>query len=254
MCSNCFAFILLLIFLPVILRFILSLLTPLFGPIIGTKMSGFGLSREQALKNYLAVLMPLLAKIAKSDGRINEDEISVVERVMHRLNLTDAMRRYAQHIFIQAKDTPTGIEAYAAQFAHTVPNFETRLVTFQFMLEVACADNHLSPIERQLLLATAQIFNLPPTLIHQLFAQMAGGNTHTGRNTTTSTHHTRTTDLQLLGLGPNATPDDIKRAYRQKVKELHPDRLQAQGLPEAILKKATERMAEINAAYKRLTT
>ena len=56
----------------------------------------------------------------------------------------------------------------------------------------------------------------------------------------------------MLGLGPGASDDDIRRAYRRKVKELHPDRLQAQGLPEAMLKQATARMAAINAAYSRL--
>jgi DnaJ like chaperone protein len=59
--------------------------------------------------------------------------------------------------------------------------------------------------------------------------------------------------LALLGLSSNASQETIKKAYRQKVKELHPDRLQAQGLPEAMLQEATNRMAAINAAYDRLT-
>ena len=73
-----------------------------------------------------------------------------------------------------------------------------------------------------------------------------------GAGPRTQSAPSRAQDLALLGLPATATDDDIKRAYRRKVKELHPDRLQAQGLPEAMLRQASERMAAINAAYARL--
>ncbi len=254
---SCFTIGLLFLFGPLLVRIFLSLFADLLGPILGEKAGGanFGATREQALRNYLSVLMPLLAKIAKSDGRVNEDEISSVEKILRQLNLSDEMRRYAQHCFIRAKDSSIPFEQYAIQFAETVPNFEIRLMTFQFMVAVACADNHVSDQERRLLLNAARIFELPPQLVQQIFAQIfgdRGGRQQRSEQRTSSRQHSRAADLQLLGLGANATADEIKRAYRQKVKELHPDRLQAQGLPEAMLKQATERMAEINAAYERL--
>ncbi len=253
--GSCFILALLFFFGPFIWRFFLSLLGPLMGVPPGGQawQAHFTASREQALRAYLTVLMPLLAKMAKSDGRVNEDEISTVERVLRQLNLSDEMRRYAQRRFVMAKDASVTFEDYAFQFASAVHTFEMRLATFQFLVEVAYADNRVTEPERQLLLAAARIFNLPAPLVQQIFAQMGvgGGRQYSGRSSAQSTH-SRTSDLQLLGLGSTATADDIKRAYRKKVKELHPDRLQAQGLPESMLKQATERMAAINAAYERL--
>ena len=56
----------------------------------------------------------------------------------------------------------------------------------------------------------------------------------------------------LLGISRDATPDEIREAYRQRCRENHPDRLQAMGLPRDYVDLATQRMAEINAAYDRV--
>lgn len=52
-----------------------------------------------------------------------------------------------------------------------------------------------------------------------------------------------------LGLAPDASVSDIKRVYRQLMRENHPDKLAAKGLPESMRNVAEERAREINAAY-----
>ncbi len=48
---------------------------------------------------------------------------------------------------------------------------------------------------------------------------------------------------------PEATPAEIKRAYRKLISENHPDKLAARGLPESMRPVAEERSRELNAAY-----
>lgn len=57
--------------------------------------------------------------------------------------------------------------------------------------------------------------------------------------------------LALLGLGPGALPDEIKRAYRARARQLHPDH-HPHATP-AEHKVLTERFAAVHAAYRKLT-
>jgi DnaJ like chaperone protein len=52
-----------------------------------------------------------------------------------------------------------------------------------------------------------------------------------------------------LGVSPDASPQDIKRAYRKLISQNHPDKLAARGLPESMRAVAEERSRELNAAY-----
>jgi len=53
----------------------------------------------------------------------------------------------------------------------------------------------------------------------------------------------------VLGVQPSATQEEIKKAYRALVKEHHPDKLQAKGVPESVIEHSKKRMIEINNAY-----
>ena len=54
---------------------------------------------------------------------------------------------------------------------------------------------------------------------------------------------------EVLGCRPEATNDEVCRAYREKAKRLHPDTLRAQGLPDEIIVAANEQMSRVNAAW-----
>ena len=58
--------------------------------------------------------------------------------------------------------------------------------------------------------------------------------------------------LQLLNITDSAAPGQIKSAYRRMVSQWHPDRLEHS--TEAVRQLATQKMAEINAAYHFLCT
>ena len=52
-----------------------------------------------------------------------------------------------------------------------------------------------------------------------------------------------------LGVTPEASDEEIKRAYRKTMAEHHPDKMAARGLPESMRKIAEERARKLNVAY-----
>ena len=57
------------------------------------------------------------------------------------------------------------------------------------------------------------------------------------------------TAYAALGLKADASDAEIKRRYRKLMSENHPDKLIAEGVPDELLRVATERAQEITAAY-----
>ena len=56
----------------------------------------------------------------------------------------------------------------------------------------------------------------------------------------------------MLGLSRSASDDEIRQTYRKLVREHHPDRLVARGMPEEMIEQANKVLAAINAAYDRI--
>ena len=52
-----------------------------------------------------------------------------------------------------------------------------------------------------------------------------------------------------LGVAVDAPVSEIKKAYRQKANEFHPDKIEGKGLPPEFIKFANDRLAEINESY-----
>ena len=52
-----------------------------------------------------------------------------------------------------------------------------------------------------------------------------------------------------LGASPDASDAEVKRRYRRQMSRHHPDKLASKGLPEEMMRAATERTQQIKAAW-----
>ena len=57
------------------------------------------------------------------------------------------------------------------------------------------------------------------------------------------------TPYDVLGVSPDASDEEVKHAYREKVKHLHPDTLRSKGLSEEVIETVTAQMTRVNAAW-----
>ena len=228
----------------------------ILGAVLGHKVEGAAFGRRprrgvsyssmpqrERSKLFCASAAAMLAKMAKADGAVSEAEIAGVENAFRRLGFTAAARRYAIDVFRRAKDDRHTIFEYAREFAEAVDSVEVRELFYEILWDVACADGDISRTELMILQ------RIPRALGVRIdwYAYFASQRLHERRQA--ASRDPLAEAYAVLGASANDSTDELKRKYRELAKKSHPDALRAQGLPEEMIGKATERMSRINEAW-----
>ncbi len=224
----------------------------IMGAAIGASMGGGGQKQprrlgafdpsQQRQAIFFTAAFSMVGKLAKADGRVCPDEIAAIEKISKEaLGLDTQTRAYAINVFTQAKESPESFADYARQFGQLFSQ-DQQLCNFMmsFLFEVAMADGELHPEEEAMLLEAKTAFGLNENIYQALYNRYVGLHSTT---TNLSKHY------ENLGVPQNASLAEIKKAYRQKALEFHPDKIEGKGLPPEFIKFANDRLAEINESY-----
>ncbi|MCS5547572.1 MAG: TerB family tellurite resistance protein [SAR86 cluster bacterium] len=214
-----------------------ALVGGVIGAKFGKKKGSFSFSNNQ--KNqvaFFAALFACLAKLAKADGRVSQDEIQAVDRfIKERFKFNPDQRKFAIQIFNRAKDDTNSYEDYAYQLSDLLKaNKNALLVFYELLFELAMADGVLHQKEQELLRNTTHIFKIDPEIYENLKSQFVDS---------------KVNPYIVLGVTKSMDFEEIKRVYRRKRKEFHPDTLISKGLPEELIERAKEKFIEIQEAY-----
>lgn len=175
----------------------------------------------------------LSAKMAKADGRVTRDEIKAFREKFH---IPPDEEKNVARLFDRAKRDARGFEPYAQQIARMLrdtPNVLEELLDCLF--HIAKADGSVHPEELRYLEEVAAIFGFDADEFARIRASHMGPDA--------------SDPYTVLGIDRSAGDDEVRRRYRELIREHHPDRLMAQGLPEEFVEVANQKMASINAAY-----
>ncbi|PLW71020.1 co-chaperone DjlA [Pseudohalioglobus lutimaris] len=189
--------------------------------------------------------------VAKADGRISELEIAHTEAVFKQMGLSAEQRKRAIGLFQKGASVEFEPEPAVASFM-VVSRGQRQLcqTLLFFLISLALADHEIDQTETAALQRIATLLGFNPSQLEQ-FLRMAQAQDHfhgsagAGRQSGTSLEDAYT----ALGVTSDVDDKALKRAYRKLMSENHPDKLIAQGVPEDMVKLATERSQEIQAAY-----
>ena len=237
---------------------LLQLLGAIAGAVLGSKVEDSVRGRRRPLRSadaarnqsmvFCGSVAAMLAKMAKADGVVTREEIASVEKAFRRLGFTPAARRYAIDVFRRAKDDAHSIYDYARDFAEAVDSVEVRELFYEILWDIACADGRLGAEEAQILQRIPRALGIRTEWYGYFYSQRISGARY-GAGSSASSRDPLADAYAVLGASSGDDVETLKRKYRELAKKNHPDALRAQGLPEEMVGKATERMSRINAAW-----
>ena len=210
---------------------------------------------------FLSAILRLGAKLAKADGRVSREEIRAFKEVF---KIDEATVPDAAHIFEQAAGSQQRIEDIAGEVFSVVGD-NRKLLEYVILglMQVATADGVFHEAEAMLIWRVCNAFGFQDKETLAWFAMFGVGNFDEGKNEeAAASRHRRgrrsgnglaEIQLRILGLGPSASVEEIKIAYRRLAREHHPDALRAKGVPIDAMRQSEEALKKINEAYAYLT-
>lgn len=206
-------------------------------PFGGMGMFGQRVSPQQRSQmTFFVGAFSMIARVAAADGSVSQAEMNKVHEFMRKdLKLDQQSSMVAERIFRSALSNDQPFEQLASQFYDEFRNQPQILeLLIDILYRVAAEEGGVSSQEESFITQAARIFNFSQERIDKIRKRYAsaGGSSYA-----------------VLGVDPNASDDTIKKAYRQLVREYHPDTIASKGLPEEFTKFANEKFREIQGAY-----
>lgn len=237
----------------------------LLGILIGHQFDSGGVAPSQAHIGqvqalFLPALFRVMGHVAKSDGRISEQEVVAARAIMHALRLSPDQIQAAIEYYSEGKKPEFSLEAAIRELQPALrPNPQLAQFFIEIQLQAALAGNGLAPLPRARLLQVASLLGMSSGEFARLEAIMRYRTQGAWTRTETPGAQPGSNDGEairqayaLLESTPAASDAELKKAYRRQMSKHHPDKLQAQGLPESMLERAKERTQQIQAAYELL--
>ncbi len=196
-------------------------------------------AEERAATRQIAFTIGIIvlgAKMAKADGFVSRSEVAAFKQVF---TVPPEQEAYVGRIFDQARRDAHGFEPYARQVARL---FHKKSRVLEELLDglfhIAKADGTVDEAEIDYLRRVAEIFGFEAADFARIRESHLGPDAGDPYN--------------ILGVDRAMDNAAIKAAYRRLVRDSHPDRLMAKGLPAEAIAIANARLATINAAYDRI--
>ncbi len=187
---------------------------------------------------FTIAVIALGAKMAKADGRVTADEVSAFRRIFV---IPPEEEGNAAHVFNLARQDVAGFTAYARKIAAMFPedDHKTLMDLLEGLFSVAMADGAYHPAEDAFLREVATIFEVGDPCFRAMRARFVDGAPRDPHD--------------VLGVAPGAPMDEVRAAWRQAVKDSHPDVLIARGVPPEAVRLAERRLVAVNQAWEEIS-
>lgn len=185
---------------------------------------------------FTIAVIALGAKMAKADGQVTRDEVTAFREIFQ---IRQEDEPGAARVFNLARQDVAGYQDYARRIrAMFEDDRETLIDLMEGLFHIAMADGFYHPGENAFLEEVARIFGMDEAeflAMRTRFVPEAEPDPYT-----------------VLGVRRDMPIAEIRRAWRRQVRESHPDRMMARGVPPEALRLAEKRLIDLNRAWEQI--
>lgn len=186
---------------------------------------------------FTIAVIALGAKMAKADGEVTRNEVAAFREVFH---VPPEEEANAARVFNLARQDVAGFDLYARKIRAMFQGDNKVLVdVLEGLFHVSVADGSYHPAEDAFLQEVARIFGVGSACFRAIRARHVPDAPRD--------------PYDVLGLPANATLADARAAWKAAVRDNHPDRLMARGVPAEAVDLAQERLIAVNAAWEEIS-
>lgn len=212
--------------------------------------------KKQANVDEAKFLVSLLAKVAKSDGRVSELEARLITQVLDDLSQkvsgVSGVREYLKEVYKSQKENVDNAYETARNYKRAFNlNYDTCVARLTFFLNLAYIDGEFNKSEQDVIRNIAYGFGIDKETLDEIiykFDSFYGSRFGADHDEMSQEKDA----FEVLGLSKNASLDEVKARYKELVRQYHPDILMGRGESKEVIERSTKKLQEINEAYGRL--
>ncbi|MBE8584205.1 TerB family tellurite resistance protein [Campylobacter concisus] len=212
--------------------------------------------KKQANVDEAKFLVSLLAKVAKSDGRVSELEARLITQVLDDLSQkvsgVSGVREYLKEVYNSQKENVDNAYETARNYKRAFNlNYDTCVARLTFFLNLAYIDGEFNKSEQDVIRNIAYGFGIDKETLDEIiykFDSFYGSRFGADHDEMSQENDA----FEVLGLSKNASLEEIKARYKELVRQYHPDILMGRGESKEVIERSTKKLQEINEAYGRL--
>ena len=212
--------------------------------------------KKQANVDEAKFLVSLLAKVAKSDGRVSELEARLITQVLDDLSQkvsgVSGVREYLKEVYNSQKENVDNAYETARNYKRAFNlNYDTCVARLTFFLNLAYIDGEFNKSEQDVIRNIAYGFGIDKETLDEIiykFDSFYGSRFGADHDEMSQENDA----FEVLGLSKNASLDEVKARYKELVRQYHPDILMGRGESKEVIERSTKKLQDINEAYGQL--
>jgi len=206
---------------------------------------------ERVQQAFFTATFSVMGHLAKADGQVTNDEIALARHVMAQMQLNPEQQKVAINLFNEGKQPDFALDEALGQFRRECHRRHNLIHMFlEILISTAIADGKIDDAEHQLLLHVAAVMGVSANAFEQLLRMVGAQQAYQQQGQPPANRLKEA--YEILGVEKSASDAEVKKAYRRLMNKHHPDKLVAKGLPEEMMKIATEKTQEIKQAYEHI--